>query len=357
MKTKFFSFFAASAMMLLAASCSSTDVEESLLPEESVNGECVTVSLDIPANDMPMSRAVPAGWELRYVVWLVTLGEDGSPVAGSDGKAIMQVGSSQYAAGNSLKFTGVAPGKYSICAFCGYFKEDCETFESKAPYTYFKSVGSKNGSSFDFFVEMNSQYKDAANSDNDVINFYNDLYDCWKVKIDFTKEEANAKVSLALKRAVSKVYFNNNVSSATFTNEDLASLRFRMAHYIGINLWGDDACTTSNGSVDYEITDWSEAIDNTILVMLYLPKQSRACSAELVPVAKPDMDDADFDYFKEATVKNLLFDKVNVIYNVRGNFLVDCGTKVTVDATTDTNWENGGYNMMPSIEYSNPQLN
>ncbi len=358
MKTKFFSFFAASAMMLFAASCSSTDVEESLLPEESVNGECVTVSLDIPANDMPMSRAVPAGWELRCVVWLVNLSErGGNPIYNvtppeNEIKAIMQVSSMPYAPENTLKFTGVAPGEYRICAFCGYFKEGVETLESKAPYTGFDLIGTRDVDGIDnpkcdFFVEMVSAYKDAANSDNDMINYNNDLYDCWKGIFELKKEAANAKVSLKLKRAVSRVQFDH--STTEFGNKDLASLKFgTVGNYgCGINIWGEDAWSISeitsgvpeNASFEYEVTDWSMAVADNNLVTMYMPLQAGECSFKMVPKANEQLlANDDFDYFKEVTLKGLKFDKVNYLYQVKGDFLADCGTKVTVGATIETDF-------------------
>ena len=350
MKTKFFSFFAASAM-LFAASCSSTDIEESLLPEESVKGESLTVNLTVPTNDIPRSRAVADGWGLRCVLWLVSLDAEGNPVVDESGrKAKMQVMSTAYTEGVSLKFTGVEPGKYAICGFCGYFKDGIETLDSEAPYEL-SYVGLVNGDAPHFPVDMKSNYEDAANSDNNMINFNNNLYDCWKGKVEFTKDDTNASVSLNLKRAVSKVWFNNNNSSTGFNNSSLASLKIYGGYDSGIDLWSDEAYAYRHSSINYTITDWT-GLPSASLVTMYLPKQSSLCSFSLTPTAKPELDLT----FKKVTVKDLNFNRVNVFFTVLGNMLIDSGTNVEVDITMDdpAKWDNGITWPNPDIDYTNP---
>lgn len=118
MKTKLFSFFAASAM-LFAASCSSTDIEESLIPEEPVIGDCVSVNVAVPEGDMSMSRAVPDGWVLRCVLYLVAVDDQATPIADAQqtNKAKMKTLVAPYEVGVPIRFTGVEPGKYALCAF------------------------------------------------------------------------------------------------------------------------------------------------------------------------------------------------------------------------------------------------
>lgn len=346
MKTKFFSFFAASAM-LFAASCSSTDIEESLIPEEPVIGDCVSVNVAVPESDMSMSRAVPDGWALRCVLWLVSVDDEGNPIPDPDAqqsnKAKMKTLVAPYEAGVPLRFTGVEPGKYALCAFCNYVKTaETSNISGMTPYSL-NGVGLKNGDNFQFVASMGQDTSEG------IVNIFNDIYDCWKQKVVFEKTDVNATQSITLKRAVSKVNFN--VTDSDFSTANLASLKiFGSRYYVGIDLWSDNPCRTANGTIDATITDWQDRANT--LASIYLPKQAQAINFTLTPIS----DDIDVT-FKKVTVKNLLFDKVNVIYNVNGNMLLDAGTNVTVNVTVDNQWGNDEAMNNPDIEFANPAVN
>ncbi len=345
MKTKFFSFFAASAMML-AASCSSTDVEESLLPEESVKGECLTVNVEVPSGDLSMSRAdIPDGWGLRCMVYLVYLDQDGNIVLDeSNRKAKMKVLSEMYTGDASLRFTGVEPGKYAICGFCSYVKDGDTSLDVKVPYE-FSHVGNVNGIYPQFPVSMNSKADDGS-----IINFNNDLYDCWKGKVDFEKTDINASVSLPLKRAVNMVRFSqtNGSEPDAYGSQSLAGLKVVCLQYnTYINLWSDEVINSFN-SIRFSIEDFT-GLPNWNLGSLYLPKQNYSIGFSLTPTAKPELDVE----FKAVTVSSLTFDKANVKYNLQGNYLVETGANVNVNVTMEDEW---GQNITsyPEPEYSNP---
>lgn len=344
MKTKLFSFFAASAM-LFAASCSSTDIEESLIPEEPVIGDCVSVNVAVPEGDMSMSRAVPDGWVLRCVLYLVAVDDQGTPIADAQqtNKAKMKTLVAPYEVGVPIRFTGVEPGKYALCAFCNYVKAgEASNIRGQVPYDL-GAVGYKNGDNFQFVVSMGQDTSEG------IVNVFNDIYDCWKQKVVFEKTDVNATQSITLKRAVSKVNFN--VTSSDFSTANLASLKISVgSYYSGIDLWSDNPCTSNYGNIYATITDWQEGANT--LASIYLPKQATAKTFKLTPVS----NDVDVT-FKEVSVKNLLFDKVNVVYNVNGNMLLDAGTNVTVNVTVDNQWGNDEAINTPDIEFANPAVN
>ncbi len=343
MKTKIFSFFAASAM-LFAASCSSTDIEESLIPEEPVVGDCVSVNVAVPESDISMSRAVPDGWALRCVLLLVAVDDQGNPIADAQqsNKAKMKTLVAPYKVDVPLRFTGVEPGKYALCAFCSYVKTaETSNIEGQAPYG-FGSVGLKNGDNFQFVVSMGQDTSEG------IVNVFNDIYDCWKQKVVFEKTDVNATQSITLKRAVSKVNFN--VTGSDFSTANLTSLKIFGNYGCGIDLWSDNPCRTADGTIDATITDWQDRAN--ALASIYLPKQDRVRTFKLTPIS----NDVDVT-FKEVSVNNLLFDKVNVIYNVNGNMLLDAGTNVTVNVTVDNEWGNDEAVNNPDIEFANPAVN
>lgn len=343
MKTKFLSFFAASAM-LFAASCSSTDIEESVVPEEPVIGDCVSINVAVPESDISMTRAVPGGWELRCVLFLVSVDDDGNPIADetASNKAKMKTLAAPYEVGAPLRFTGVEPGKYALCAFCNYVKTgETNNIEGTVPYNL-GGIGLKNGDNFQFAATM------GQNSSDGIVNVFNDIYDCWKQKMTFEKTDVNATQSIMLNRAVCKVNFN--VTESEFSVENLSSLKIFGDFYGGIDLWSDNPCTTSNNNIDATITDWQEGTNT--LASIYLPKQANAKKFKLTPISNdPNVT------FKEVSVKNLPFDKVNAIYNVNGNMLLDAGTNVTVNVTVENQWGNDENMNNPDIEFTNPSGN
>lgn len=209
MKTRLLNFFAVAAMLLLA-SCSSTDIEESMLPEDRIPGDCVTVDIPSPVKNEVMSRVGDEYYKLNCKVWLfkTALNEAHEYMVPTDIPVASQK-ISNFPDNTTLTFTDVDPGYYTLVAFCWYTYD-----QSGARFVEFYNVD-KVGT-LDSEAKLITAVEMMWNSgSSDYWNFNNDYYLCWSATSNFEKTEDNLSMSIRLDHAVNKVTFATTNGSRT----------------------------------------------------------------------------------------------------------------------------------------------
>lgn len=348
MKTRLLNFFAVAAM-LLVASCSSTDIEESMLPEDRIPGDCVTVDIPSPVKNEVVSRGGDEDYKLNCKVWLFKTSLNGGdeyivptdlPVASQE--------IANFPDNTKLTFTNVEPGYYTLVAFCWYTYD--QPGARLVDFYYVDKVGTLD-SERKLITSVQMQWNTGS---SDYWNFNNDYYLCWSATSNFEKTEDNLSVSIRLDHAVNKVTFETTSGNRTLlqglnfywtednstnsceveVNNGLLNTmgNYSTSLYIPYNVNKDKWDSYSSGNTHSRVED--PATMSTTLFYMYLWPQTIS-NFKFLPVSASD----DIKYYP-VEIESLNLSSPNTLYTVKGNLInVDNrGPNVTVTVNKDDGW-------------------
>lgn len=167
------------ATLLLAASCSSTEIIEPAGsgPEAA---KCITLSLSAPA----AATRASADHKLRYTASLY------ANTNGSGKFTFLQKKQAIDNAGSTIVFEGVDEGKYTIILFADYIPSAATPDEKGAyPDNYYDTSANDD-------IKLKNVSIDMLNNDN---------YDCFAAAVVLTKEAEERHETVTLTRAAAKV--------------------------------------------------------------------------------------------------------------------------------------------------------
>lgn len=348
MKTRLLNFFAVAAM-LLVASCSSIDVEESMLPEDRIPGDCVTVDIPSPVKNEVLSRGSDEYYKLNCKVWLfkTSLNEADEYMVPTDIPVASQK-ITNFPDNTTLTFTDVEAGYYTLVAFCWYTYE--QSGAAPAEFYYVDKVGILD-SEAKLITSVEMMWNGGSSN---LWNFNNDYYLCWSATSNFEKTEDNLSMSIRLDHAVNKVTFATTSGNRTLlqglnfhwtedgstkscnveVNNGLLNTmgNYSVSSYIPYNVGKGKWDSYSSGNISYGSGDPSTM--NTTLFYMYLWPQTIS-NFKFLPVSASE----DIKYYP-VEIENLNLSSPNTLYTVKGNLInVDNrGPNVTVTVNKDDGW-------------------